>query len=205
MSFLKDLVGQRFSKLTVIKRAEKNSKSGNARWVCRCDCGKYSTVIGSHLLSGKTTSCGCNRYSKTAKGHSKERLYRIWYGMHRRCYDPKDDKYKWYGSRGISVCKAWHDFLAFRDWALNHGYSDELTIDRIDNDGNYEPSNCRWINIKSQANNRNSNRILKYRGKEYTAIQLAEQHNLSPHTVYNRLKLGWSIDRIVETPEAGGV
>ncbi|NHC20304.1 hypothetical protein G6554_18845 [Bacillus sp. MM2020_4] len=201
MNTVKQLTGQRFGKLTVIQRSEKNSKSGNAMWVCYCDCGNQAVVIGSHLRSGHTTSCGCNRISEKSMGHSQERLYRIWNGMHNRCYDPKHDRYKWYGNKGISICDKWHDYLTFREWALEHGYSNNLTIDRINPNGNYHPNNCQWVDMKIQANNRSNNRIIKYKGKNYTAIQLAETCNLLPHTVYNRLKLGWSVEQIVEIPE----
>ncbi|WP_110933276.1 hypothetical protein [Paenibacillus bouchesdurhonensis] len=198
---LNQLAGQRFGKLTVIRRAEKNSKSGNAMWICECDCGNRSTVIGSHLRSGKTSSCGCNRISQRSMGHSKDRLYRTWLGMHNRCYNPDHDRYEWYGGKGISICDEWHVFMTFRNWALANGYTDELTIDRIDVDGNYSPGNCQWVDMKTQANNRSNNRILRYRGKRYTATELAEAHGLAPHTVFNRLKLGWTVDKIVNTPE----
>jgi hypothetical protein len=198
---LNQIVGQRFGKLTVLERAEQNSKSGNAMWICQCDCSIVVTVIGSHLRSGHTTSCGCNRISERSMGHSKDRLYRTWKGMHNRCYDPNHDRYKWYGGKGISICDDWHDFMTFRTWALANGYTDDLTIDRIKADGNYCPENCKWVDMKVQANNRSNNRILQYNGKKYTAVQLAESYGMSPHTVYNRLKLGWDVDQIVRTPE----
>lgn len=198
---INQLVNQRFGKLTVLRRAERNSKSGNAMWVCKCDCENIVTVIGSHLRSGHTTSCGCNRISERSMGHSKDRLYRTWSGMHNRCYDPTHDRYKWYGGKGISICDEWQDFMTFRTWALANGYNDDLTIDRIDSDGNYRPDNCQWVDMKVQANNRNNNRVLQYKSKKYTATQLAEAHGMSPHTVFNRLKLGWTVDQIVNTPE----
>lgn len=136
-------------------------------------------------------------------GHAKERIYRTWTKMHKRCYDPKSDRYKWYGEKGISICEEWHDFLTFREWALENGYTDQLTIDRIDGNKNYSPENCRWTDIKNQANNRSNNRILFYNGKPYTVSELTEKFNLKQHTIFNRLKLGWDVDRIVETPEAG--
>ncbi|MFI8712012.1 hypothetical protein [Brevibacillus brevis] len=198
---LNQLTGQRFGKLTVMNRAEQNSKSGNAMWVCKCDCGNLSTVIGSHLRSGKTSSCGCNRISERSMGHSKDRLYRTWLGMHNRCYNPDHDRFEWYGDKGISICDEWHVFMAFRNWALANGYTDDLTIDRINVDGNYCPENCQWVDMRTQANNRSNNRILQYRDKRYTATELAEVHGLSPHTVFNRLKLGWTVDQIVNTPQ----
>ncbi|XOS91830.1 hypothetical protein ACLMAB_26130 [Brevibacillus laterosporus] len=121
--------------------------------------------------------------------------------MHKRCSDPKHDRYKWYGGKGVAVCEEWNDYLVFREWAHANGYTDDLTIDRIDVDGNYCPENCQWVDMKVQANNRHNNRIIQYNGKNYTATQLAEAHGLSQHTIFNRLKLGWDIDQIVNTPE----
>ncbi|QOY37065.1 hypothetical protein AWH56_005335 [Anaerobacillus isosaccharinicus] len=201
MSILNDLTGQQFGKLIVLERA-RNSKSGNARWICKCICEKITTVIGSHLRSGHTTSCGCNKISDKANGHAKERLYRIWTGMHRRCYDRNADNYKWYGGKGIFICEEWHNFLTFREWSLDNGYNDELTIDRIDSYKNYSPDNCRWQTQKKQMNNVSSNNILSYEGREYTQSEFAEEFNLKYHTVVNRLRLGWSLKRIVNTPEA---
>lgn len=202
---IKILTGQKFGKLSVLKRADKNSKSGNAMWVCLCDCGNEVNVIGSHLRSGHTTSCSCNRISERAKGYAKERLYRTWTGMHRRCYDSNHDRYKWYGGKGISVCDEWHDYVSFRTWALENGYKDKLTIDRINPKDDYHPKNCQWVDMKIQANNRRNNRILVYNNKEYTATELAEEYGLLQHTIFNRLKLGWSVERIVNTPEIGGL
>lgn len=198
---MKDLIGMRFGRLLVINRAVSNSKSGNAKWVCRCDCGNIVAVIGSHLLSQHSTSCGCNRIGKTSKGHSKERLYRIWIRMRRRCLVQSDEHFKWYGGRGISICSEWNEFEVFQAWAMAAGYSDNLTIDRIDVNGNYCPENCRWADIKTQANNRSSNRVLELNGKTYTVAQMADTFKISPTTIFNRLRLGWSPKQIVETPE----
>lgn len=196
-----DLVGQRFGRLLVLNRSESNSKSGNAMWVCRCDCGNITTVIGSKLRSHHTKSCGCLKMNEIANGHSRERVYRTWRGMHQRCYNPKHENYKWYGGKGISVCTEWHDFIAFREWALANGYTDELTIDRINPDENYSPDNCCWVDMKIQANNRTSNRVIEINGILYTVSQLADTFSLSYYTVINRLRLGWNIKRIIETPE----
>ncbi|ADY54690.1 hypothetical protein Sgly_0324 [Syntrophobotulus glycolicus DSM 8271] len=196
---IKDLTGERFGKLIVLNRALSNSKSGNARWTCRCDCGSFTTVTGSKLINKHTTSCGCNK--RTANGHSTERLFRIWNGMKRRCLNEKSDNYKWYGGRGISICSEWDEYEAFRSWAIKAGYSDALTIDRINPNGNYTPENCKWVDIKAQANNRNNNHILKLNGETYTISQFAEKYRISYWTVVNRLKLGWDLERIIRTPE----
>lgn len=201
ISSLIDITNLKFGKLTVIGRDSSNSKSGNAKWICRCDCGNVVSVVGSKLRNSHTTSCGCNRKSEKAGGHSKERLYITWYGMHRRCYNQNHDRYRWYGAKGILVCSEWHSFSTFREWALINGYTDELTIDRINSSGNYCPENCRWVDMKFQANNRSNNRIIEIDGTSYTVSQLADEYGLSQYTVFNRLYLGWDTRRIINTPE----
>ena len=196
-----DITGKRFGKLTVLKKHPEKSKSGNIRWICQCDCGNTTVVIGSHLRSNHTTSCGCNKLSKIANGHSAERIYRTWKKMHERCENPKHDRFKWYGAKGISVCKEWKDFMIFRNWAMANGYNDSLTIDRINFKGNYCPENCRWVDMKFQANNRSNNRIIEIDQKKFTVSQLSIEYNLSQSTIFNRLKLGWDVYRIIHTPE----
>lgn len=161
MGKLIDLTGQRFGRLVVLGR-DGSDKYGSALWRCRCNCGNEVLVTSSNLR--RTNSCGCLRRElvtkrDTAHGQRFTRLYRVWQGMKTRCNTPSSTSYRWYGARGITVCDEWmNNFESFRSWALTHGYRDDLTIDRINVDGNYEPDNCRWATVAEQQHNKRDSR-----------------------------------------------
>lgn len=149
----KDLTGKVFGYLTVLERGE-NSNGGSARWKCRCICGRETLVVSAALNSGKTISCGCMglKHATEAKlkhgdalCRQRNRLYEIWAAVKRRCYNPHCDAYPYYGGKGIKVCPEWMEYESFKEWAMTNGYADNLSIDRIDSNGDYEPSNCQWI------------------------------------------------------------
>ena len=171
-----DLTGKKFGRLTVIGVADDGKRKTS--YICQCDCGNVKKVRSDALIGGTTKSCGCLKmesnkknvqnvpaYQKMLKTGFKvggTRLYHIWQGMKARCYNENNSRYDKYGGRGIKVCDEWRsEYIAFHNWAISHGYKDDLTIDRIDVNGDYSPSNCRWATNEQQCNNRHTNIIIK--------------------------------------------
>lgn len=196
---LHNLVGKRYGRLVVIKRA-KNDKMGRVRWLCQCDCGNQKIVRRSSLQSGLTKSCGCwlkDNPSNVSHRMSKTRVYGIWCAVKDRCYNTNVPTYKNYGGRGIAVCEEWrNDPIAFIEWAYENGYSDDLSIDRIDVNGNYEPSNCRWADIETQANNKRNTVFITCNGETHNLKEWSEITGIKHSVIYNRYRVyGWSAER----------
>lgn len=194
-----DLTGHRFSRLTVLGFVGV-SDNGQALWECLCECGNIKTVAGHKLRGGEIKSCGCAHY-KYGHGMTNTRLYNIWCTMKARCTNPNSNKYGRYGGRGIKVCSEWlSDFKAFYDWAMANDYSEELSIDRIDYNGDYNPENCRWVTAKEQANNTSNNVLLTYNEQIHTISEWAEMCGLTYSALYHRLGRGWPLEKALSTP-----
>ena len=186
-----NLYGKRFGRWTVLRESGRN-KHNHLLWLCKCDCGQESVVLGDSLRKGSSKSCGCLTAEQTAKrnlkhGDSKERLYRIWSGMRVRTTNTRRKEYPNYGGRGIKVCDEWQDYQTFKEWALSNGYSNDLSIDRIDVNGDYEPANCRWATDLEQMNNQTSNHLITYGGKTMNISQWAEETGIPRSTISARL------------------
>lgn len=191
----------KFSKLTTIKLIE--IKKSKEMWLCLCECGNTTIVTGSNLINNHTKSCGCLNYQKCNLKHGlcNTRLYNIYEKMKSRCYTKSCREYSLYGGRGITICNEWlDDFTNFHNWAMENGYRDDLTIDRIDVNGNYEPSNCRWATWKMQQNNRRNNKFITYKGITMTLSQWSDEIGIAQDTLGARLLNGWSVEKALTTP-----
>lgn len=205
------LIGQKFGRLEVIEKhlRPKNARPRGSVWLCKCDCGKYCLVRAKNLMSGHTKSCGCLHRESSAirmtemnfkHGKSDTRLYSIWSDMKKRCDNKNHWAFREYGGRGITYSNEWSNFEHFEKWANENGYSNLLTIDRIDNDGNYSPENCRWVDRIVQANNRRNNVRYEYRGELHTLPELSKLYGIGVYTLRGRIQRGWDIAKAIETP-----
>lgn len=209
-----DLTGQRFGMLVVLSRAK--STNNGTMWLCKCDCGVIKTIRTNNLRMGTTKSCGCAKSVAHTKHNCCRRnnisqLYVVWNDMKQRCYNPNSIGYRYYGDRGIKICDEWlgeNGFASFRNWAYANGYKEETlpngrtkwTIDRIDSNGNYEPTNCRWVDMLTQNNNTRCTRHITYNGETLTLTQAAHKYKISRVALENRINNGWSVEAAIETP-----
>ena len=204
-----DFVGMRFGRLTVVYQSGgKINNRGDIRisYMCLCDCGKYKEILRDCLKSERTKSCGClveetrknkeNKYKK--HGMTNTRLFKIWNGMKARCYSQTHAYYYYYGGRGIKICDSWiekeNGFMNFYNWAIENGYQNDLTIDRINNDLGYFPENCKWSTRKEQSRNRRSSSIIQETGENVT--EFSEKNDINKHSVYWRKSHGWEYDKL---------
>lgn len=200
---LKSYIGKKYNSLTIIDVVQKEIGAKNRNnFIVRCDCGKIKQYRISKILHNEICTCGCqgkNRATNHGFGHTH--LYAVWNSMRKRCGNPKSAKYNIYGGRGIKVCDEWNNnFLVFREWALSNGYKEGLSIDRIDNNGNYEPNNCRWTTLTEQARNRRNTKYITYKGQTKSLAEWCEILKLPPSTIGWRIRKWKDIERAFEEP-----
>lgn len=209
-----DITGNRYGRLTVIREVERiRYASGNSHrvWECLCDCGNIIRCTTDRLRRGNTKSCGCLRKEITSKknykhGGTKTKLYRIWDEMNGRCFCKTNKAYKNYGARGIRVCDEWRkNFSLFRSWALSNGYQEGLTIERIDNNGNYCPDNCKWIPKSEQPKNRRNCHLITFNGKTQTLSEWSRELHVDRECVRNKEKIlgDWTLalEAVLNSPK----
>lgn len=212
MSKFIDITGNKYNKLTVIRRVKSNIK-GLPRWLCQCECGNYTEVNGNNLKNGAVKSCGCllkdpenakhfGEPRKKEKTLEEVRLYRIFRGMITRCENKNNPAYKNYGARGIKICNEWRNsFLSFYQWAINNGYKLGLTIERINVNKDYEPLNCKWISRRQQNFNKRNSYNFIINGKRQCLSAWCKEYNMPYLTVYNRItKFGMSVEDALTKP-----
>lgn len=200
-------IGDAFGRLTVIKEIGK--KRGAILFLCKCECGNEKEITGCDIRTGKVKSCGCLKKEmrikeNTTHGLKNHRIYGIYHNMVSRCYNSNVLQYSDYGGRGITICPEWIDtkngFLNFYKWSIDNGYSSELTIDRINVNGDYSPENCRWVNMQVQSNNRRNNHLIEINGEIKTLREWSDVFGISQHTVQCRIQRGWETTTALTTP-----
>ena len=198
-----DYIDKQVNMLTVIGIAERLPSDNFWYLKCKCKCGNVTRITPSQFNRKCVKSCGCLRRNgtRTIDNRSNHPLYGIWSRMIDRCENPKDKKYEYYGGRGITVCDEWHNFFNFVKWSDSVGGRPEgFTLDRINNDGNYEPSNCRWATRFQQSTNKSSNIVLDFNGESKTLVEWSISTGIKWYVLWNRYKSGWSVEKILSTP-----
>ncbi len=204
-----DITGKRFGRLVAIEPSKVKATNKSKKWLCKCDCGNTKEIISSSLRFGKTTSCGCWKDEKTSKrfykhGKSNTLIYNIWTSMKGRCLRKTSKDYPNYGGRGIKICDDWkNDFMTFYNWAISNGYKEGLTIERINPDGNYEPSNCIWLENEKQALNRRNTILIEFKGKKQSIRKWSEELKINYNTLRDYLAEGKTIENILKTYKDG--
>lgn len=200
-----ELVGKKFGIWTVLK--EVDDSCDRRMFLCRCDCGNENVIPYTNLILGRSLSCGCKPkiyYEKYGEIENKKRLSIILNGMKERCYNPNHEAYKYYGAKGIKICDEWLNedtgLIKFAEWSNNNGYKEDFTIDRINNNGDYTPENCRWVSNIEQAHNKSNNKMVTYNGTTKCLSEWAAELGVSRSTLNERLKRGWSVERTLTQP-----
>jgi hypothetical protein len=197
---IKDLTGQKFNRLTVVKFS--HSKNRKTFWLCKCDCGNEKIVRSDSLKDESVKSCGCLNHENGIITHnmSGTKIYHVWASMKNRCNNPNANHYSDYGGRGINYNEVWETFELFYEWAIKNGYKEGLTLERIDVNGNYEPSNCKWITIQEQQNNKRDNVLITYKNKTQNIAQWARELEVSFNLLYGRLhKYNMDLSKVIKT------
>ena len=203
-----NLTGRKFNMLTAIKYFGKDER-GKTTWLFKCDCGNETVKVATLVNRGIVKSCGCLSRNKNCgkgasasdrktHGMSNTRMHHIWLGMKYRCSEHHGAAQKRYSERGISICDEWMKFECFYEWAITNGYDENLTIDRIDNDGNYEPSKCRWVTRKEQNNNRSSNHKITYLGETKGIYEWSKELGIHPQYIYRYIAKGYTDKQAIE-------
>jgi hypothetical protein len=200
---MQDLTGQKYNRLTITSFS--HIKDRNYYWNCKCACGNESVVNANALKRGTTKSCGCwhkelGPVRRFTHGQTDTRLYQIHENIKQRCTNPKNDSFKYYGERGIKICEEWLQFETFYEWAQINGYEESLTIDRIDNNGDYSPDNCRWVTQKEQVRNTCRNILLTLGDKTQCTMDWSIELNINYETLRARKNNGWSDEKTLTTP-----
>lgn len=215
------MIGKKYSNWTVLdyshfdertyycnnRKKVRKSKDHFLKVVCKC--GVVKNVRPYQLRAGKSKGCGCEgNHTKTqfvrTHGKTNTRIYRIYCGMKERCYSKNNKDYQKYGGRGITICDEWlNDFETFYEWAQSNGYSDDYSIDRIDNNESYKPSNCRWTDAKKQSNNRRSSIFLEFKNQKYTITEWSRILNVKADTLHRRKRNGWTDEEVITIPIGG--
>lgn len=209
---IEEFIGKKYGRLKInsLDKVEKQkykskgtTKYRNKFFIsCACDCGKNTVKSLDSIRQGNTRSCGClSTENKTSHGMNNTKLNSVWRDMRYRCNNSNSDFYENYGGKGVKVCEEWGDFVVFYKWATTNGYAEGLSIDRIDVDGDYEPSNCRWVDMKTQQRNKGNNRKVEYKGKVLCLTEWSEVTGLHPKTIAYRLNSGWSIEEALTKPK----
>ena len=200
-----EMKGKRFGRYVVLRYVGEN-KAHESLWECKCDCGNIRVVPGVRLRKGGALSCGCYHRDEmvnrlTSHGLSESRIYDIWKELKQRCTNESNIKYKYYGEKGITVCDEWaNSFISFYNWSIENGYNESLTIDRIDSNKGYNPSNCRWVSYKVQNNNKGNNVRIEMDGVVKTISEWCECYNVPFRRVSDRIRKGWDLRKALTTP-----